>query len=143
MLKEKLIGSWQLLTWTYKKNGETHNHFGENPEGILMYDNNGKMNAQLVKKDRKKFSSEGLNQGLAEEMCEAFKSYLAYYGSFKEINPGEIVHTVEGSLFPNWVGQEQFRYGKLENNILTFTTQPILSDGEELIFEVTWRRIGD
>ncbi len=141
-LTEKIIGSWQLISWTFKnEKGEIVNYFGENPQGILMYDKNGKMNAQLMKSNRKKFESEAFNGGTGSEMSEAFTSYLAYYGDYIENNPGEITHHVTGSLYPNWVGMNQFRYGKLNGDILTLSTQPILSNGIETVFEVSWKKI--
>lgn len=137
-IKEKIIGTWKLLSWVYynDKNEPVH-YFGKNIAGILMYDKNGHMNAQLTRMERPLFRSAAINGGTFEEVHAAFSSYLAYY----ENRPGELVHAIEGSLFPNWTGDKQIRYGSIENNTLTMRTPPILSQEGELVFHLTWMRI--
>jgi hypothetical protein len=142
-ITDKIIGSWELISWKYKDDtGVETDYFGENPIGILMYDKNGKMNAQLMKSNRTNFVSQSFNGGTQEEMAKAFDGYFCYFGDFYEREPGEIVHVVKGSLFPNWTGINTVRYGKLEDNILSLYTQPIISNEKEVIYYINWRRIG-
>lgn len=141
-LAKDIIGTWKLVSWTYKnEKGEDVHYFGKNSSGILMYDENGYMNAQLMKEGRTPFVSDSINGGTADETYGAFHSYLAYYGKYYEDKPGEMVHIVEGSLFPNWVGNREVRYGKIEDDRLVLSTPPIHAGGTEIIFYITWRRI--
>lgn len=141
-IKEKIIGTWELLSWLhYNDKGEAVHYFGENVTGILMYDRNGHMNAQLMKVERPLFSSPSLNGGNPEETLLAFRGYVAYYGKYIENSPGELVHLVEGSLFPNWIGDRQVRYGSIENDRLIIRTPPIPSKDGEVVFHLTWKRI--
>jgi hypothetical protein len=141
-LREKIIGTWQLVSWVYTNDkGETTHYFGEDAKGILMYDTHGYMNAQLMRADRQRFSSESISSGTPTETHGAFHSYLAYFGRYLEVAPGELVHTVEGSLFPNWVGHKEVRYGKIERDLLILNTPPIPVAGENIVFHITWRRI--
>jgi hypothetical protein len=141
-LREKIIGTWQLVSWVYTNDkGETTHYFGEDARGILMYDTHGYMNAQLMRADRQRFSSESISSGTPTEAHGAFHSYLAYFGRYLEVAPGELVHTVEGSLFPNWVGHKEVRYAKIEHDLLILNTPPIPVAGENIVFHVTWRRI--
>ena len=141
-IKDKLIGSWKLLSWTYQNEaGETINYLGENPVGILMYDRTGMMNAQLMKSGRRSFASEAINGGSSEEMVHAFSTYLAYFGQFYEQAPGEIVHIVTGSLFPNWLGNKEVRYGTIEDDLLILSTPPIPVQGKETVFYIRWQRL--
>lgn len=141
-LKEKIVGTWQLISWIYyNEKGEAVHYFGENVTGILMYDRSGNMNAQLMQRERPPFSSTSLNGGAPEEAQSALRGYVAYYGKYYEKNPGELVHVVEGSLFPNWIGDKQVRYGRIENDQLIISTPPIPSKEGELVFHLTWNRI--
>jgi hypothetical protein len=140
-IKQKIVGTWKLVSWKYtSENGEETDFFGERPFGILMYDNRGYMNAQLSKLGRANFHSESLTGGSLEEMRDAYLSYAAYYGKYYENSPGEIIHVVEGSLFPNWVGHQEIRYGKIKGEYLILSTPPIKAQGKEIIFNVTWER---
>jgi hypothetical protein len=140
-LKDQIVGTWKLVSWTFEnEKGETVHYLGENSTGILMYDEHGYMNAQLMKGNRSSFASDSINGGTPQEALGAFNSYLAYFGKYYEENPGEMVHIVEGSLFPNWVGNKEVRYGKIEGDKLILSTPPIPSGGAEIVFYITWQR---
>src|SRR5688572_6532952 len=109
-LSKKLVGTWRFISWTYQDAaGTTLPYFGEDATGILQYDESGYMSVQLMRGQRKPFVSQALDGSTQQEAYEAYASYIAYYGRYREDTPGEITHLVEGSLFPNWVGQKQVR----------------------------------
>jgi hypothetical protein len=140
-IKDKIIGTWKLVSWKYNGENDTPiDFFGADTGGILMYDKSGYMNAQLNKANRARFKSESLTEGTSEEITEAYLSYAAYYGKYYEKSPGEIVHVVEGSLFPNWLGHEEIRYGKIEGEYLILSTPPIQAKAKKIVFTVTWKR---
>ncbi len=141
-IKEKIIGTWRLVSWVYfNETGEAVHYFGEHATGILMYDKNGFMNAQLMKSGRSTFKSDSIRGGTSVETHDAFHSYLAYFGRYYENNPGEVVHIVEGSLFPNWIGNKEVRYGKIQDDLLILNTPPIPVNDQNIVFYITWRRI--
>jgi hypothetical protein len=141
-IKEKIIGTWKLVSWVYhNETGEAVHYFGEHATGILMYDKRGFMNAQLMKAGRSTFKSDSIVGGTSVETHDAFNSYLAYFGRYYENNPGEVVHIVEGSLFPNWMGNKEVRYGKIEDDLLILNTPPIPVNDQNIVFYITWRRM--
>jgi hypothetical protein len=141
-VKDKVVGTWKLVSWTYvNEKNELIDYFGKDATGILMYDIAGNMNAQLMKAGRVSFASDSINSGTAEESKHAFHSYLAYFGKYYERAPGEIIHFVEGSLFPNWIGMEQLRYAVLTGNVLQVSTPPVPTQTGETVFTVTWERV--
>lgn len=141
-LKDKIIGTWKLVSWVFNdENGKEVHYLGKDATGLLMYDQYGYMNAQLMKGQRTKFASDSINGGTLEETNQAFNSYLAYFGTYREENPGEVVHTVLGSLFPNWIGNKETRYGRITGNTLILHTPPIHAFGREIVFYITWERI--
>jgi hypothetical protein len=74
-----------------------------------------------------------------DERAQAAKSYLSYAGTY-EIGDGEVVHHVEVSLFPNWVGKALRRFYALEGDRLTLSTGPLLQAGAEQRFYLIWER---
>jgi hypothetical protein len=141
-IREKIVGTWKLVSWVYyNETGEPVHYFGEHATGILMYDKNGFMNAQLMKAQRVPFKSDSISGGTAIETHNAFHSYLAYFGRYYEDNPGEVVHIVEGSLFPNWIGNKEVRYGKIQDDLLILNTPPISVNDQKIVFCITWHRI--
>jgi hypothetical protein len=105
VIGDKILGSWRLEKWIYENEaGDEIKYFSESPSGILIYEPSGYMSVQIQQSGRANFESQTLDVGTIKEKSGAFGSYLAYYGQFVEHNPGEFTHTVEGSLFPNWVG---------------------------------------
>jgi len=141
-LSKQIIGTWKLISWTYDDaNGNTINYFGENPTGILMYTESGYMSVHIMKENRRLFKSEGMYDGEADEIVDAFKTYFAYFGKFEENQPGVFTHTVEGGTFPNWLGNTEQRYGKIEGDRLILSTPPIPTEGTEIVFNVEWERV--
>ena len=141
-LTPKIIGTWRLVSWTYiDAKNQVIDFFGKEPNGILMYDTHGYMNAQLMRLPRKTITGRRLFEGSPEEITGAYQSYAAYYGLYKERRPGEFIHIVEGSLFPNWTGHEEVRFASIENDLLTLSAPPVLIDSHEITFNVRWRRV--
>jgi lipocalin-like protein len=140
-ITDKIIGTWKLDSWVYQnEHNEKVDFFGPNPVGILMYEKSGYMNAQLMRSDRANFISTVMGDGTTQEYTSAFNGYAAYFGKFEEREPGTLTHIVEGSLYPNWVGQDEIRYGKVEGNTLTLSAPGIIN-GEKIMFYVTWKRV--
>lgn len=141
-IKDKLIGTWKLISWTYTDaNDNRVNYFSDNPSGILMYDIHGYMNAQLMKSGRVNLDAKTLSEGNPIEAAAAYQGYAAYFGKYYEVAPGKLIHEVEGSLFPNWVGQTETRYARFEDEFLILSAPPVLINGHETIFNVRWRRV--
>jgi hypothetical protein len=142
LLTPQLIGTWKLISWIYTDDlGETVHYFGEDARGILLYDACGYMSAQLMRAGREPFREPGFARGTPDETRRAFHSYFAYYGRYYEKKPGEIVHVVEGSLFPNWVGQREVRYATVKDDRLTLYTLPIAAEDRKIVFYITWERV--
>lgn len=140
-ITDKIIGTWKLVSWVYEnEHHEKIDFFGPNPIGILMYEKSGYMNAQLMRSDRANFASNQSATGTVEEYISSFNSYAAYFGKFEEKEPGTLTHTVEGSLYPNWVGHDEIRYGKLQGNTLILSAPGIIN-GSKIMFYVTWQRV--
>lgn len=141
-VKDKIIGTWKLVSWTYRDaDDQIINFFSDQPSGILMYDKSGYMNAQLMQSGRTNFQGGSLLNGTLQETDSAYRSYAAYFGKYYEDAPGELTHVVEGSLYPNWVGQKEIRYARIESGHLILSAPPVTINGHETVFYVKWKRV--
>ncbi len=138
-----LVGTWRLVSMEVKAaSRETTYPWGRDVTGRLIYTANGQMSLHIMKPNRTAFSSEDLEGGTAEEIQAAFDGYHAYFGTYSlDARTRTVIHRIEGSLFPNWVGHEQRRTVNPLANRLTLTSSPILVGGREEIFLTVWARI--
>lgn len=115
---------------------------GDAPEGLLVYSSDGTMLALMAGADRPHLASEDLTGGTEAERAEAFASFVAYGGPFA-VEGNIVVHDVEMSLFPNWVGTIQRRRWELDeaDRSLTLTSPPVTVGGATRIQRVTWERV--
>src|SRR5258707_9486382 len=108
----KFVGVWKLISFEQRTTaGEVTYPMGRNPVGRLAYDASGHMTAQLMLPDRPKFQAPSKAGGAAEQKIAAFDGYVAYYGTYTGDEAHRtVIHHVEASLYPNWVGTEQRRF---------------------------------
>lgn len=137
-----LIGTWRLVSYQARMpDGSTREPMGANPGGRLTYDRAGRMAVQFGRRDRPAFASGELRGGTPDEMKAAFFGYVAYYGAYSaDADASTVTHRIEGSLFPNWEGQEQKRFYALDGDRLTLTTPPIPAAGQPVTLVLVWER---
>ncbi|MFI8185710.1 lipocalin-like domain-containing protein [Actinacidiphila glaucinigra] len=119
-LRESLISAWRLVSYaaTDVATGEVVEPFGPRPRGLITYGPDGHMSAQIMRVGRPDFRHGRLEEGLPEELAAAAAGYLAYAGTFEVPAEDTVVHRVELSLFPNWVGDSQTRIAELDGRRL-------------------------
>lgn len=140
MIKDQIIGIWKLVSAEFRSSdGEVSYPLGRDAVGMLMYDTNGNMSAQLTNPNIPTFVSNNQLKGSPSEIKAAYEGCVSYFGTY-EINEDEgfIVHHVEGSLFPNWVGTDQKRFYEFIKDKLILRTQP--TKDKELTGFLTWKR---
>ncbi|MCH8092600.1 MAG: lipocalin-like domain-containing protein [Proteobacteria bacterium] len=73
------------------------------------------------------------------EAGAAARSHMSYCGSY-EIRAGEVIHRVAVSDFPNWVGGEQLRFYKFEDDKLILSAPPFQTRKGEITTFLIWER---
>ncbi|HAK59112.1 MAG TPA: hypothetical protein DCO77_01845 [Nitrospiraceae bacterium] len=144
MIKDNFVGIWRLVSSEFKQSdGEIAYPFGNDTVGMLIYDESGHMSVQFMRSERPAFVSNDLRNGTPEEIQAAFDGYVAYFGTY-EVNEedGTVTHRIRGSLFPNWVGQNQKRFFAFSGNRLTLKTPPMPAAGTTVTGILVWEREG-
>lgn len=136
-----LVGRWQLVRWTgTNEAGESVDHGGERPAGLLIYLPSGQMAVQIQRDGRETFGSSEFDAGTEPLQAAAYRAYIAYAGRFTVPEPGTVVHHLEQALHPDQVGMEKRRQYVLDGDELTLRTQPVLFEGAPASSVLTWRR---
>jgi len=114
---DKFVGTWALEaievrgesgTWeraTEPIGDAFVDRMGQDPLGFIMYDAAGNMAVQIMRRDRRRFSSDDLGQVTPEQVKAAFLGYAAYFGTFKvDEEERSVTHHRKGNIVPNFVG---------------------------------------
>ena len=141
MENNQFIGSWRLVSYEVRDTDNLVTYpLGEGGIGYLIYTPDGYMSVTLMKANRPKFADGDVLGGSIEEQAMAFQTYSAYCGRY-EIQTNKVIHHVEASLFPNWVGVDHERFFEFKNNRLSLTTPPFLMSGKQQVNYLLWERI--
>lgn len=144
MEADKFIGAWRLLSAEFRNADDSlaESPYGSEPLGVLMYDAQGTMCAQISSKDRKPFAVADRKGGTAEEVRAAFETYQAYCGTFKiDEKEHTVTHSVTQALLPNWTGSQQRRFYKFQDGKLILRTPPLTIGGKQVTGVLVWEKI--
>lgn len=137
---EPFLGSWRLVSYEHAlPSGEVLRPFGEAPFGLILYQADGRMSAQISTGSPARLASDDPFEATAEEAAEAWRTYFGYWGTFTvNTEQGIVVHHVEGSSFSNWIGTVQVRHFRFDgaDRLILETTS---SSGR---WTLIWRRRG-
>ena len=135
-----IVGTWKLVSWENRTtDGQVSYPFGKEATGYILYSAEGYMSVAIMT-DCPHFVSGDVLGGTPEEKAGAMETYVSYCGRY-EIQDGSVIHHIEVSLFPNWVGVQQKRFFNFEGNQLQLSTPPILQQGKEQTGHLIWQRV--
>jgi hypothetical protein len=128
-----LIGTWRVVAFENREAGQgAWDHpFGLHPRGYFVYDATGHVSIQISDDTPPaKFASGDDHAPTPEEAKGAYLRYVAYFGTFTvDESRHVVIHHVEGSLRPSYMGTDQERPFVIQGNRLE------IGDGR------TWRRV--
>ncbi|MDB9372173.1 lipocalin-like domain-containing protein [Nodularia sphaerocarpa] len=157
MNKKNFVGTWKLVSWETKSaDGKIIHPFGENPIGYITYTESGYMSATIMKPHRLNIEVSSADLMNARRIflkpwllitagkyikaiiryLQASANYVSYSGKY-EIQAETVIHDVEVSLIPDWIGTKQEREFKFIGDKLVLVTPPIGGNPQSL----TWERV--
>jgi hypothetical protein len=131
-------GSWKLISYELTlSSGSSLKPFGDHPTGLILYQKDGHMSAQLMRPEPIPFASSDDLQATKDETDRAWRNYAGYWGTFSVDAKKRIVtHHIEGGWFPNWIGTDQARSFRFsEGNLI------LEADYPEGHAKLVWRKI--
>lgn len=138
---DSFVGTWRLVSLQHKtEDGQIRYPFGQDARGYIMYNPDGYMGVAIMNPHRPRYASDDFRGGTSREKEAAADTYVSYCGKF-EVQGNRVIHHVEISLFPNFVGQDIVRYFEFQSNHLTLTTPPFLFEGRKETGRLVWERV--
>ena len=137
---ERLAGTWTLVAAdVLNPDGVRAQAYGDDPQGRMIVDAEGRYSIEILKSARAKFASGDKRKGTPAEYQDAVVGVSAHYGAIKD-DPvaGLLTFTIEQSAYPNWTGTVQVRRYVLKGDELSY--QP--AGPQEGPAPITvWRRV--
>jgi Lipocalin-like domain len=113
---------------------------GTDPIGYVLYTADGRFSIGISRRDRAGFAAGDVLGGTTEEKARAVEGFVAYAGRYT-FHGDRVIHHVELSLFPNWVGSDQERWIELAGGRLTLSASPLLLAGKQQVPSLVWERV--
>jgi hypothetical protein len=127
--KERLVGSWALVALTVGEGAAQTLPYGPDPKGLMMIDDNGHFSITIMRSDLPKYASNNRMTGTPDENKAIVQGSLAYYGTYTiDDATHSIAVKIEGSTFPNFVGDTQIRTLSFNGDEVTYIN-PTPSNG--------------
>ena len=138
-LNDKLVGTWKLVSAssTTSAGERSASPYGAQPAGFLTYTSDGRVSALISYDGRKSLSYGG---GSPEEQAEAFKTFLAYAGTYR-LDGDKVTHHVEVSSIQNYVDKDLVRGVKFKDDQIILLTPPTRMNGKMQTIELIWQRL--
>jgi hypothetical protein len=144
--RKKFIGVWKLVSGssTDEATGEVRYPWGKNPVGRLVYDESGRVFAQLMDPGRRQvggISNQGAAAAIAhasaEDMREMLTGFNSYFGTFDIDEPSRtVIHHLQSALIPSWVGSDQRRKYEFSARDQLI----ILNTASQAAYRLVWHR---
>ncbi len=146
-MSQNLVGTWKLVEWTAAVDGRPMTPFGGETTGLITYTEDGRMWGTLMRVDRPLVDGDTFAAAPEPERATAAAGYLNYAGTYR-LEGTTVVHEVEVSLFPNWIGTEQVREMQWARNNrgghdLLLSAKSTSRKGEIVTNRLIWRRLDD
>lgn len=108
-LKQQIVGTWSYVSVEDVQADGTHGRsYGEKPDGIAIFERNGRFATILTRPDRAPYASGSRLTGTDEENKATAQGSFAQFGTYT-VNDAEhsfMLH-VMGATFPNVIGKDR------------------------------------
>jgi len=134
-------GGWRLISFeNHDSDGRVHLPYGPAPVGYILYTADGRMSATVMRGDRTPFAGEPRRGEGTAEKARAFEEYLSYVGRYTFLGE-RVIHHVEISLWPGWIGADLERLAEFRDERLILRTVPSEDDTWPRTTIITWERV--
>lgn len=137
-----LVGTWTLREahgWD-DKGGRLENVYGRSPTGYITYGADGRMMALITHGERARLDRDRQSAPV-EQRAAAYASSVAYAGTY-EFDGERVVHHVDASTFPKWVGADLVRFVRFGEGHVSLRTAPQMQNGVRSVLELIWEPVG-
>ena len=137
-----LAGAWRLDSWriAFSDDRPDSYPYGEDAQGYLIYEASGGMAVKVSNACRPAISDPNIRRAPVAEKGAAFDSFFGYAGTWR-LDGDHMVHSVEMSLNPNFVGTDQVRDIEYAPGALTLIQQSTTLSGAVMRNQLAWKKV--
>ncbi|MBO4226990.1 lipocalin-like domain-containing protein [Bradyrhizobium neotropicale] len=137
----QVVGTWRMVSAQIDPEGRNLPAYGQRPNGMLVFTPDMHFIEVLTDADTPRFASNVRGGGTDAENRTAMSRSIGFFGTYTVDETGEFSgNRVEGSTFPNWVGDTRTRREltlKVSGDQMTEHFQR--PDGTRIVIE--WQRV--
>ncbi len=129
----RLVGTWKLLSFQFEFEGGERRDAYQQPVGYILITPDGRMMTVLADNARQ----------LGDTPGSLFDHMMAYSGRYRLRGDDRFVVDVDVAWHPSWIGTEQVRYFKIDDETLSIITPPQQHPkfpGQTIRGVITWTR---
>lgn len=106
----KVLGTWRMASAQIDSGGKSQPAYGPAPNSLLVFTADGHFIEVLTDSTVPRFASNARGHGTAEENQAAMAGSIGFFGTYTVDADGDLNgDRVDGSTFPNWVGDVRTR----------------------------------
>lgn len=138
---EPITGVWSLAAVeNINPDGSKTLPYGNDPNGLLIFDTSGRYAIQILKAIRPKVAAGDKNKATPEENAALVQGNNSHFGRYSVDETNRtITFQVEHAFYPNWEGTVQVRsYTMKDNELKYIVTQT--TNGGAVTAVVVWRK---
>jgi Lipocalin-like domain len=106
----KVLGTWRMVSAQLDPDGRNLPAYGDAPASLLVFTPDMHVIEVMTDSTVPKFASRARGHGTAEENQAAMAGSIGWFGTYTVDASGDLSgDRVEGSTFPNWVGDVRTR----------------------------------
>jgi hypothetical protein len=106
----QVLGTWRMVSAQIDPGGRNVPAYGPAPSGLLVFTEDMHFVEVLTDSTIPKFASSARGNGTADENRAAMAGSIGFFGTYTVDDNGVFSgDKVEGSTFPNWVGDQRTR----------------------------------
>ncbi len=141
MKAEDFVGTYRGRGHDQVARDGTVSKLASGGDGRLVYTADGTVIVMSTRAGRKRrpasVSGNDLSGATMEEKAATAEGVVAYAGHY-EVKGDQVLHHVEVSFFPNWVGTTNVRRFRWQGNMLILSTPP---DAQGAVRRIHWEKM--
>lgn len=139
-VRERAIGTWRMLSLEVGEGAGKIEPYGPSPNGLMVITAEGWFTITITRPDLPAFAAGNRERGTDDENRVVVRGSIGYFGTYQiDESSSTIACRIEGTTFPNYLGETQIRRLIFRDDTLTYVNDSPSGGGG--IARAKWRRV--
>lgn len=139
-VRDRAVGTWRMISLEVGDAAGKIEPYGPSPNGLMVITAEGWFTITITRPDLPTFAAGNRERGSDEENCAIVRGSIGYFGTYTiDEGASTITCRIEGTTFPNYLGETQVRRLIFKGDTLTYVNDSPSGGGG--IARAKWRRL--